>query len=574
MERRLCAILAADVVGYSKLMGEDEEATLTHLKAHRSELFEPCVVEHSGRIIKLMGDGTLVEFSSVVEAVKCAVAIQSAQAIADGPIRLRIGINLGDIIVEGDDIYGDGVNIAARIEPLADPGGIVLSAFAYQQVERKVDFAFEDAGEHRLKNIDSPIQVYRVALDTGENRRTEELEAPVQTNRPSIAVLAFDNMSDDPEQEYFSDGISEDIITELSRFQDLFVIARNSSFSYKGTSTKVQEIGVNLGVEYVVEGSVRKAGNRIRVTVQLVEAATGNHIWAERYDRELEDIFDLQDEITQAIVTMLPFRLRTMLAENVRTKRSDNLTAVDCFMRARWLGHKTAEGVRDEVLDLLSRAIAIDPDYAPAYALMADLHAYSVYTFSPLGDDPTIAARQYIEQALKLGGDDHYVHAKAAHVYLSCGLHDHAQTHAERAVALNPNEIEGLLVRGFVTSYTGDPGQGVILLKQALDHNPLAPDSDYEMLAETYYLLGEYDGAIKLYQRWRDPPIHMYTHLAACHAQLGQLEAMRHAATIFNKKRPEGSDFSFYASAHARLCKQPVQADHWLDGYRKAGLID
>lgn len=574
MERRLCAILAADVVGYSRLMSKDEESTLAHLKSHRSELFEPCIEDHGGRIIKLMGDGTLVEFASVVEAVKCAVAIQSAQAITDGPIRLRIGINLGDIIVEGDDIYGDGVNIAARIEALADPGGVMLSASAYQQVERKVDFAFEDAGEHRLRNIDTPVRVYRVVLDTGGNKQTAKFSAPVQTNRPSIAVLAFDNMSRDPEQEYFSDGISEDIITELSRFQDLFVIARNSSFSYKGTSTKVQEIGENLGVDYVVEGSVRKAGNRIRVTVQLVEASTGNHIWAERYDRELEDIFDLQDEITQAIVMMLPFRLRTMLAENARTKRSDNLTAVDCFMRARWLGHKTAEGVRAEVLELLSRATAIDAGYAAAYALMADLHAYSVYTFSPLSDDPTIEARQYIEQALKLGGDDHYVHAKAAHVYLSSGLHDHAQTHAARAVALNPNEIEGLLVQGFVTSYAGDPGQGVKLLKRALDHNPLAPDSDYEMLAESYYLLGEYDDAIKLYQRWRDPPIHMYTHLAACHAQLGQLEDMRQAAAIFNEGRPRGSDFSFYAAAHARLCKEPEQADHWLDGYRKAGLID
>lgn len=567
--------MAADVVGYSTLMSEDEAGTLGALKRHREVLFDPLVTKHKGRVIKLMGDGALVEFASAVDAVECAFAIQTAPSSSDFErIKLRIGVNVGDVIVEGADLYGDGVNIAARLEALAQPGGIVLSVFVHQQVERKVDFSFQYAGEFDLKNIPVAVPVYRVVLEDGEAGLSKASRAPARSDRPSIAVLAFNNMSGDPEQEYFSDGISEDIITELSRFQDLILIARNSSFSYKGKSTRVQEIGRDLGVQYVVEGSVRKAANRVRVTVQLVETENGNHVWAERYDRELEDIFELQDEITQAIVAVLPFRLRSTLAENARKKPSESLTAVDCFMRARWLDNRTAGPVRDEALELLSSAIALDSGYAPAYALLAGIHAYSVYTLSPLGEDPTVAARDYAETALKLGSGDHYVHSRAAHVFLTCGTHDLARAHADEAVTLNFNEIEGLRIQGFVTSYSGDAEKGVEILEKALARNPLAPDDHYEMLAETYYLLHDYHSAIKLYRRWRNPPVHTYTHLAACFAQLGQMEEMRRAAATFNEYRPPESDFSFYAAAHARLCKNPEDAEHWLGGYRTAGLIE
>lgn len=572
MERRLTAILAADVVGYSSLMGKDEEGTLAALNRHRAELFDPTVARHNGRIIKLMGDGVLVEFASAVNAVECALAIQNAGSrTADDPIRLRIGINVGDVIVDGDDLYGDGVNIAARVEGLAESGGIALSEFAYDQVARKVNIAFEDAGTYQLKNISDAVRIYRVASGPSPSDRTP---GPARPEKPSIAVLAFTNMSGDPEQEYFSDGISEDIITELSRFQELFVIARNSSFSYKGKATKVQEIGEDLGVGYVVEGSVRKAGQRVRITVQLVEAATGNHMWAERYDRELEDIFDLQDQITQAIVTVLPYRLMSALAENVKKKPSGNLTAIECFMRARWLFDKASGTTRDKVLELLAKAIELDPGYGPAHALTAYIHSYSVYTFSPLGADPTIAAREFIERALALSEGDHYVHTQAANVYLTCGMHDLAQTHADNAVALNSNAMGALLIRGFISSYSGRPREGVEQLREALAHDPLAPDYEYEVLAETYYLLREYENAIEIYQRWRNPPVHMYTHLAACYAQLNRLDKACRAAETFEENRPKGSDFSFYATAHARLCKQPEDAEHWLEGYRKAGLID
>ncbi|MGI9351272.1 MAG: tetratricopeptide repeat protein, partial [Rhizobiaceae bacterium] len=383
-----------------------------------------------------------------------------------------------------------------------------------------------------------------------------------------------DNMSGDPDQEYFSDGISEDIITELSRFPELFVIARNSSFSYKGTATKVQDIGKDLGVDYVVEGSIRKAGQRVRITVQLIEAATGKHIWAERYDRELEDIFELQDEITQAIVTVLPVRLQYALIENARMKPSENLSANDYFMRANWMYKQAGPNAANDTLNLLKKAVEIDPNCAPAYGLIARIHAYSVFTFSPIGADPTIAALENIKRALELGDGDQFIHVCAGHVYSICGDHDLAKIHSDKAIALNPNEYSGLIARGGLLTYLGDPVEGVNLLTKALGHDPLSPDFYFEDLAEAYYMLRDYEKAIETYSRWQDPPIHMYTHLAACHAQLGRMEEARNAAKMFENGRPKDSDFSFYAAAHARLCKRSEDADHWLEGYRKAGLID
>ncbi|MCZ6591554.1 MAG: adenylate/guanylate cyclase domain-containing protein, partial [Alphaproteobacteria bacterium] len=308
VQRRLAAILAADVVGYSRLMGEDETGTLNALKMHRAEFVHPTVAEYRGRIVKLMGDGALVEFPSVVDAVECAVVVQRGMeernaAIPDSRrITYRIGINLGDVIIDGDDIYGDGVNVAARLEGEADPGGICISGDAYRQVLGKIDFAFEDLGERTLKNIAEPVRIYQWSVGkSAAVGKTQPNQNPPLPDKPSIAVLPFENMSGDPEQEYFSDGITEDIITALSKFRWFFVIARNSTFVYKGQAIDIKQVGSELGVRYVLEGSVRKAGNRVRITAQLIEAETGNHLWAERYDRNLEDIFELQDEITDTI---------------------------------------------------------------------------------------------------------------------------------------------------------------------------------------------------------------------------------------------------------------------------------
>ena len=569
-QRRLSAILAADVVGFSALMSKDEVSTMASLKKHRLELFNPTVDRYGGRIVKLMGDGVLVEFPSVVAAVQSAITIQEEIDNDNGPIKLRIGINLGDVIIDGDDIYGDGVNVAARLEALASTGTVCVSDIVYQSLAGKGDMEFDDLGEQQLKNIDRPIRVWK--WPASDKYSLAQPTAARHNGKPSIAVLAFANMSGDPEQEYFSDGISEDIITELSRFDELFVIAKNSSFSYKGKSAKTQEVAADLGVDYLVEGSVRKSGQRVRISVQLIEAASSNHIWAERYDREMDDIFELQDEITQSIVTVLPIRLAEDLIVKGRQKPAGNLTAYEYVLRARWLENHTSRNV-SEILGLLDKALEIDPECAQAFSMIAFIQAYSVFTFSPIGEDPTITAMENMERALKLGENDHFVQVSAGHVYLICGKHDLAGLHIKKALAMNPNDLSLLINQGIHSNYCGDHERGIWLIQRALAHDPLAPDYWLESLAEATYMLGKYKDAIALYQRWQNPPAHMYTHLAACYAQLGDMERANQAVASFEKERPAGSDFAFYANAHARLCKHPEDAEHWLQGYRKAGLI-
>ena len=345
-ERKLAAILAADVVGYSRLMSHDEEGTLRRLKAHLGEIVEPHIAAHRGRIVKRTGDGLLVDFASAVEAVRCAVAIQAGMAdrnratLDDSRIEFRIGINLGDVIIEGDDIYGDGVNIAARLEALAEPGGIFVSRAVRDSVRDKLGIVLEDLGEKPVKNIARPVRVFRIGRANGG----EPASPPAVPDKPSIAVLPFANMSGDAEQEYFSDGISEDLITDLSKVSALFVIARNSSFTYKGRSVKVQEVGRELGVRFVLEGSIRKAGNRVRITAQLVDAQSGGHLWADRFDRELTDIFATQDEVVQKIVEALAVKLSSVEEQDLRRGETKNLEAYESWLRARQLlGRGTRE---------------------------------------------------------------------------------------------------------------------------------------------------------------------------------------------------------------------------------------
>ncbi len=573
MERRLAAIMAADVVGYSKLMAADEVGTLATLKAHRADLFDPLVARHNGRIVKLMGDGVLVEFASAVDAVDCADAVQRALAESDGPVKLRIGINLGDVMIDDDDVYGDGVNVAARLEALAKPGGICISNMVYQNVHTKTDAVFVDIGEQNLKNIDRPIAVWRWQSGGQNAVRHAQGEASDRGVRPSIAVLPFNNMSGDPDQEYFSDGITEDIITELSRFRELFVIARNSSFFYKNKLQKVTDIGRDLGVAYIVEGSVRRAGSRVRVTAQLIDSETGKHIWAERYDRELKDIFDLQDEITQTIVAVLPAKLQGALVEAVRSRASEDLSAYDRYLHGRWL-YDQSTGQDPKALQLLSDAIEIDPACAHAHAYIALAHSYSLYTINPIGEDPTGAAVASVERALATGKDDHFIHATAGTVYILAGMHDLADLHSMKGASLNPNDIIAMLSRGYVLSYLGNPAAGVEQMTNALRYDPQTPYHYYEQCAEACYMLGDYRRAVEIYKSWQSPPAHMYVPLAANYAQLGQMDAARDAMVIFESFRPKDTRFTFYASTHARMCKQPEDAEHWLDGYRKIGLIE
>jgi adenylate cyclase len=441
--RRLAAILAADVAGYSRLMGADEERTLERLKALRRDLLDPAIADHHGRIVKTTGDGVLVEFASVVDAVRCAVAVQQAMPErntgvgADNRIELRIGINLGDVIVEGDDLYGDGVNIAARIEALAEPGGVFVSNTVHDHVRDRLPFVFEDLGEQQVKNIARPVRVYRVREFDAATKSPSIAALPLP-DKPSIAVLPFANMSGNPEQEYFADGMVEEIITALSRIRWFFVIARNSTFTYKGRAVDVKEVGRELGVRYVLEGSVRKSGNRIRVTTQLVEAATGNHVWAERYDRDLADIFAVQDEITERVVAAIEPELYA--AEQIRSqsKPPDSLDAWECVIRALSL---IGQGTRDENTEaeaLCRRAIAIAPGYGRAHSLLAwALLRRSDWS----GYIKTIVPEVSAEARIALGLDDRDPWAHLAHgvVRFRMRQQGEAERAFRRALDLNPN---------------------------------------------------------------------------------------------------------------------------------------
>ena len=375
MQRKLAAIFAADVVGYSRLVTEDEVGTLEALKARRKNVLEPLVARHRGRIFKLMGDGVFVEFASAVSAVECAVELQKGMAESNAgdspglPLQLRVGINLGEVVVEDGDLYGDGVNLAMRLQELAEPGGICVSAKVHAEVARKLDFAYDDLGERTLKNIAEPVRVFRI----GDGRAVvrEPLAVQALPAKPSIVVLPFVNMSGDADQEFFADGLTEDILTELSRFRDLFIISRNSSFKYKGKAVNVQQVAKELGVQYVVEGSVRKVGNRVRVTVQLIDAETDRHVWAERYDRQLDDIFAIQDEVTSAIVSTLPGRVEAATRDRAVHKPTANMAAYECVLAGKTLHHRSNRADNAEAMRLLERAIELDPKYAHAHAWRA-----------------------------------------------------------------------------------------------------------------------------------------------------------------------------------------------------------
>jgi adenylate cyclase len=452
--RRLAAIFAADMVGYSRLMEADEEGTIARQAAHRKELIDPKIAEHNGRIVKLMGDGMLVEFGSVVGAVKCAVEIQAAmdERDADVPddirIRYRVGINLGDVVIDGDDILGDGVNVAARLEALAEPGGICISGTVFEHVNTKLDARFDDLGEQTVKNIARAVRIYRVRPGTPDASPVTQAASPgldaqqenLPTQRAAIAVLPFDNMSGDTEQEYFCDGVVEDIITELSKFRWLRVIARNTTFTYKGKPVDVQAVGRELGVGYVVEGSVRRAGNRIRITAQLIDCHDGGHIWAERYDRELEDIFDLQDDITRTLVANIAPELGQVEREIARTKATENLNAWDLYQRAIWHRYQLTREDYETTVELCRKAIELDPNFAAAYALLS-LTGYTRTIFGYVQDREAV-----LKEAVATGQQSIAIDPREPDGYCGIGLAqmllgdlDSAERYTRRAISLNPN---------------------------------------------------------------------------------------------------------------------------------------
>src|SRR2546426_6826722 len=473
-ERRLAAILAADMVGYSRLMEADESGTLARLRTHRLELVDPVIAKNKGRIIKTTGDGMLVEFQSVADAVECAAEIQRRMARRNADvsparwIQFRIGINLGDVIVEDGDIFGDGVNVAARLQELATPGGICVSAAVRDQVGDRLDVAFEDLGEQQVKNIVRPIRIFRVLLDKEPGPRLEvAAEKPSAATKPSLVVLPFVNMSGDPEQEFFADGLSEDIITELSRFHDLLVISRNSAFVHKGKPVKVQDIAREFGVHYVVEGSVRKAGDRVRVTVQLIDAETDRHIWAERYDRKIEDIFAIQDEVTRAIVGTLPGRIEAAGHDRAKRKPPQSMVAYEYVLTGKILHHRSTREDNAEAQRMLDRAIALDPKYAHAHAWKACVLGQTwVYNWCEDREATWNQVVNEVQIALALDDNDSDVHRVLAAVSLAHDDHDKAQYHQERALSLNPNDDLILVQNGEILPCLGRPEDGIEWIKK------------------------------------------------------------------------------------------------------------
>ena len=450
MERRLTAILAADVVGYSRLMGVDETGTLAALKTLQTDFIDGKITEHQGRTVKLTGDGILVEFPSVVNAVACAAELQrgmrdrNAGIPQDRRIEFRIGVNLGDVIVEGKDIFGDGVNVAARLESIAKPGGITISGSVRDHVGNRLDLTFEDLGEQTLKNIERPVRVYSVALSDSSVRDPEDvapaLQEQLDKERPSIAVLPFNNMSGDPEQEYFSDGITEDIITDLSNVSGLFVVARNTAFTYKGKPVKVQQVGQELGVAFILEGSVRKAGARVRVTGQLISSKDGGHVWAKRYDRELTDIFAIQDEITHAIVEQLKVKLLPQEKESIGQTPTDNIEAYTYYLRGRQFLHRHSKTYYQLARRMFAKAVELDPLYARAYAGIADCDSFLFLHYHvDVALDSILAT-----SAKALALEDGLAEAHASRgLALSLGQrYDEAMAEFERAIALDPNSFE------------------------------------------------------------------------------------------------------------------------------------
>jgi adenylate cyclase len=539
VDRRLAAILAADVAGYSRLMGADEEGTHERLKALRHELVDPKIAEHHGRIVKTTGDGMLVEFASVVDAVRCAVELQqsmpkrNAGAAAHNRLELRIGINLGDVIVESDDLYGDGVNIAARIEALADAGGVFVSNTVHDQVRDRLPFVFEDLGAQQVKNIARPVRVYRVR-DLGS---AASPSAPIQPvlplpDKPSIAVLPFANMSGDPEQEYFVDGMVEEIITALSRIRWLFVLARNSSFTYKGQAVDVKQVGRELGVRYVLEGSVRKAGQRVRITGQLIDAATGAHLWADRFDGSLEDVFDLQDKVASSVAGVIEPALQAAETARSAARPTADLTAYDLYLRAYAMVLGSKRQV-PEALRVLEQAIARDPRYGPALAWAA---ICCVRLLMDGGSEDPAAERlkgaDFARRALEVAGDDPGILADAASALAYFGEDIGAMMAlVDRALALSPNFARGWHVSGALRNWAGQSDIAIEHVEAALRLSPRARIGDPLIhIAGVHFFSRRFDEAVPLLLLaiQEDPSFPApYRYLAASYAHMGRLDDAR-----------------------------------------------
>ncbi len=568
--RRLAAIAVADVVGYSHLMESDETGTLAALKDRRKAILEPVVRSHDGRVIKFMGDGVLIEFASAVNAVAAALELQAKMAEAnaglgeDRRILLRIGINLGDLVGEGSDVYGDCVNVAARLQALADPGGVCVSAKVRDETLGRLALSFADLGERPLKNIGNPVHVFRVADGAGPAAAEPPLPLP---DKPSIAVLPFTNMSGDADQQYFSDGIAEDIITEMSRSRSLFVIARNSSFQYRDRAVDVRRIARELGVRYVVEGSVRKMGSRIRITAQLIEAISGNHLWSERFDRDIAELFDVQDELTQTIVATIAGRLEDAEIRIATSKRTGSLPAYDCLLRG--IRHLRGYDPDDNRLarELFEKAVVLDPHYALAHAYLAlALIVENRYDAAP--DTIKQRALDHALEAVRLDPLEGRCQAFLGQVYRFRGQFDLAISHLERGVELNPNDSTNMSHLGGILGICGRAEEGIEVLRRAIRLDPYVDFARYSLSACLYHL-GRYDEAMEASRKaaGHGKSVWQMAREAACLAQLGRLDEARAQAAEVLRRKPD-----FSVQAELPHYKRPADTEHMRQGLLKAGL--
>jgi TolB-like protein/class 3 adenylate cyclase/Flp pilus assembly protein TadD len=567
--RRLAAVLAADVVGYSRLMQSDEAGTLAALKSRRSEVLQPLVSKHHGRVVKLMGDGVLVEFASAVDAVECAVQLQQGMESAnaglskDQRIVLRVGVNLGDIIVEGSDLYGDGVNIAARLEALAEPGSVCVSQTVFSHVRGKVQIGFRDLGEHSLKNMVEPVRVYGVT-GLATIAASSTLDGVSSLSRPSIAVLPFANLSVDRDQQYLSDGITEDIITELSRYKELFVIARNSSFQFRNNSADMKRVGKELGAEYLVEGSLRKVGDRIRVTAQLIEASSGTHLWADRYDRELAGIFEIQDEVTQTIAATLVGQLSRTRAERARRKPTELWAAYDYFLRGT---DYTIQWDASAAIPLLRRAIELDPTFTQAYAELALACLQQRYLDG--NEDALDMALAYARKGLEIDDNDGGCHAAMGLVETHLRQFNLAEAHSTKAIALNPNSVHFAALNAYRLSRCGQAREALAILDTIARHDPLRPQWYNQYQGWFLFEDRRYEEAIDTLSRVSPLQYWDHVHMAAAYAYLGRDAAARAEASAVLQMQPRFT-ISWWSKMFSY--KNAADAEHALLGLRRAGL--
>jgi adenylate cyclase len=582
--RRLAAILAADVAGYSRLIGADEGGTLERLKVLRRELLDPKISEYRGRLVKTTGDGLLVEFGSVVDALRCAVEVQremterNAGVLSDSRIELRIGINVGDIVVEDGDIFGDGVNVAARLEGLAEPGGVCVAARVQEDAAGKLDFGFEDLGEQQLKNIARPVRAYRVVTLTRPATPGISIDPPLP-DKPSIAVLPFQNMSGDPEQEYFADGIAEDVITQLSKWRSLFVIARNSSFTYKGRAVDVKTVGRELGVRYVLEGSVRKAGNRVRVTGQLIEAGTGGHLWAERYDRDLTDIFAVQDEITASVSAAIFPTMERSERERAARKPTDSLDAWECYYRGMWHFAKFEPEENERARSFFQRAINLDPQFAPAAAASALTYLNEITLFRPDRRAANLPlALDHSTRAVSIDDTDATGHSALARSLWMSGRHAESLAQAQIAVRCDPNSAAAHGALGGARLWGGFPREAIEPLHTAMRLSPFDPLTPLwrHFIARAHYWSGDYTESIAVARQLRQSHPNFRQPYNTLIASLGQVGDVDEVHTVMTDGLARfGEAFRIFLSLPLKELRELRSEDreHLIEGYRKGGLF-